>query len=421
MRLEYFIAKRIAAPSKGDKPSVIVRVAAISVALSVAVMILSLAVIFGFDTTLRSNLMAVDAHITVKDIRSSGSALSPVIIYDEQIVDVIKSNSGYLSHSCFGATNVMLRNRGNIEGALLKGVDSLFNWDIYTNKELRGELPRVESESVDDSGKRVRYKDILLSKQLASALNIDIGERLELLYSVSGESLSRDIYRVCGVYSTGIEESDKLTALCDLSSLRRTANWEDGAISGYHITVDDIHKIAEQTSSLNNKLFNMDGRASDYLGAYTFEELNPYVISWLKTHDVNAAVIITIMLIVAAFNMASALLIMVLERRHMVGVLKSLGMNNRSLGRMFIIRSLYTIVAGVVWGNVIGIGLALIQKWSQIIKLDSGGYLLSAIPIELSVWWILILNLAVIAAIALLIAIPSRYVTKVEPCEAIKR
>ncbi|MFR9649155.1 MAG: FtsX-like permease family protein [Rikenellaceae bacterium] len=415
MRLEYFIAKRIATPSGGSKPSVIVRVAAISVALSVAVMILSLAIIFGFDSSLRSNLMSVDAHVTVKDFRGTTQSSSPPIKYSDAIVEAITSTPGYLHHSCYGVTNVMFRHGGNVEGARLTGVDSLFDWSLYQNENLRGELPR---RSLGDG---VRYKDILLSEPLAQAMGVDIADRLELLYSTNDQSISRDLYRVCGVYSTGIEESDKVSALCDLGSLARTMNWEAGGITGYHITTDNLKQIPKYAESLNDKLFHLDDQSSDYLGAYTFEELNPYVINWLKTHDVNAAVIITIMLIVAAFNMASALLIMVLERKQMVGVLKSMGMSNQKLGRMFIIRSLYIIVAGVVWGNAIGIGAALIQKWWQVIKLDSGGYLLSSIPIELDAWWIITLNCLVIAAIVILITIPSRFVTKVEPCEAINR
>ncbi len=414
MRTEYFIANRIASASGGNKPSVMVRVAAIGVALSLAVMIITLAVIFGFDSSLRGNLMAIDSHVTLRDYRGAASGSSPLIKHNDEVVEAIKSTPGYLRYNSYAVQGVIFRHDGNVEGAQLRGVDSLFDWRLYNNERLRGELPRIQREG------EARSRDILISESLAQRLNIDIGGRLEVLYTTSGESMSRDLYQVCGVYSTGIEESDKVTAICDITSLGRTMNWEQGSITGYQVTLDSDEIVDDYAFALNMALIEIGDESIDNIITYTFEELNPSIIGWLSTHNVNGSVIIVIMVIVAAFNMASALLIMVLERRKMVGVLKSLGMSNRALSRLFIIRSLYIILSGVVWGNIMGLTLSFIQQRWQPITLDSEGYLLSAIPIDLSAGWVLLLNVAVVAAILLLISLPARFVTRIEPCEAIK-
>ncbi len=405
--VEYFIAKRSAESRSGRKPSVMVRVASISVALSVAIMILTLAVLFGYKKDVSRSLTGFTAEAVVTNYMGFAGLRSVAIHRSEQIEKLFVQRYGATRATPYATLQGVVRSpSGAVEGIMMRGVDSLYNFDFLSAALTAGTLPRTSK--VDPS------RDVLLSASLAERMGIEVGDRLELLVSEEDRSLRRDLYKVCGLYSTGLDEWDRMIAITDLRNVQRLNGWSNSQISGYELDYNSLKEAGAWCEMINYEFSENQVENAEYMAAYTAERLYPAIFDWLKAHNVNAVVIIIIMIIVAGFNMATMLLIMVLERTRMIGVLKSLGMNNRSLGKIFLFRSLEITLKGVVWGNVVALAICLVQRHFEIIKLDAASYLLSAMPIDLSWWWWLLLNAGVVAAILILMIIPARMVSRIE-------
>ncbi|MFR9565860.1 MAG: FtsX-like permease family protein, partial [Rikenellaceae bacterium] len=228
------------------------------------------------------------------------------------------------------------------------------------------------------------------------------------------------LFKVGGIYLSAMGQSESQLALCDVRALRRIVEWEPELISGYEIWLSDESRTERFRQSIESRLLEEDRESYWGIGFFSYKELYPAIFSWLATHDVNAVVVIVIMLLVAIFNMTTALLILVLERTSMVGVLKTIGMKDSSIGQIFVYQALSVILRGILWGNVGALLLCMAQQRWGIITLDSEGYLLSQVPIELKVWWIACINIVAVAVIGAVMIIPSRFVSRIEPCESMK-
>ena len=299
-----------------------------------------------------------------------------------------------------------------ILGVMLKGVDGGYDWSFFRDHLLEGELPRV--------GDSIRTKEILISRSVAREMGLVPGDKVEMLFVESEKSPRRDRFKVSGIYATGMDEFDRSVAMTDLRNVQRLADWSSDEVSGYEVTLADFSQAEDFSRRLNDMLLDSDREAFWDLTARSAQERFPTVFDWLKTHDVNAAVILVIMVVVAVFNMATALLTLVLERTRMIGLLKTMGMNSASLRRIFLYRALMLILRGVVWGNAIGLGICLLQYYFHLIPLDPEGYMLSEVPVAFGVGWWLALNAGVVAVILTLLMLPASIISQVKPVEAIR-
>lgn len=406
VNLEYWIAQRTSKSTLKGEPSVIMRVAVLSVALSVAVMILSLAIVFGFHREITTKLSGVSAHIDLTTHSGlNNSNISP-ITKSEDIESFVGSIPKVEHMSPYATIGGVVRSNESVDGVILKGVDPNFDWSFLNSCLTEGETPNVTDE---------RNKDILISAELAKHHRYEVGDRVEIILTDKSGSLRRDLFHISGIYSLGLGGQDKLLMVTDIRNVQRLNDWDSTQITGYDITLSDMSKAQKTTDLINEKLLNEGTDEMNNAMAYSIEEFNPMIYGWMATHNVNALVIIIIMIVVAGFNMATALLIMVMERTRMIGTLKSLGMNNKQLRQIFIYKAWSVILKGLAWGNGVGLGLALLQHFFHIIKLDESGYMLSYVPIELGVWWILLLNAVVAGSILALMTIPSRMVAYIKP------
>lgn len=412
MNLEYFIANRTAHQAASDKPNVMVRIATASVAIGVAVMIVTMAVVMGFKEEIARKMSGFTSHVQLTYIRSSNSLESAPIQRSENIEEMIRSMEGFRAMSVYALKGGVIKSNEGVAGLVLKGVDGDYDYSFFAEALVEGVLPRVADS--------VRYKEILLPKVVADRLNLAVGDRVEMLFVESDALPRRDRFKVCGLFSTGMDEMDKTLALTDIRNVQRLSGWDEQTISGYEISVSDFSHVEEFADTLNNNLLFEGGDDATNLVAMSVKQLYGTLFNWLKTHDINALVIIIIMIVVALFNMMSALLIMVLERTRMVGVLKALGMDNSSLQRIFLYQASFLVVRGMVWGNVVGIGICLLQKWTHILKLDAAGYMLSEVPIALDWWWLAALNIGSLAIIVLTLTLPTRIISSVRPEEAMR-
>lgn len=410
--LEYFIADRTAHDAASSRPNVMVRIATASVAIGLAVMILTMAVVMGFKDEIARKMSGFASHVQVTYIRNSNSLETAPIRRSESVEELIRRGEGFRSMSVYAIKGGVIKCSEGVAGLVLKGVGSDYDTSFFAEALVEGELPRVADS--------MRYKDILLPKVVADRLDISVGDRVEMLF-VEGDALPRrDRFRVCGLFSTSMDEMDKGLALTDIRNVQRLSGWDEQTISGYEITIDDFSRVAEFADELNVSLLFQGGDDAINLVAMSVDQLYSVLFSWLKTHDINAFVIIVIMIVVALFNMISALLIMVLERTRMVGVLKALGMSNGSLQRVFLYRAFFLVVRGMVWGNIVGIGLCLLQQWTHLVKLDPTGYMVSSVPVSLDAWWLVALNVGVLGVIVLLLELPTRIVASIKPGEAMR-
>ena len=231
----------------------------------------------------------------------------------------------------------------------------------------------------------------------------------------------RDLFRVAGIYDTQFSEIDHMMVLTDLRNVQRLNGWDSTQITGFEIATSDFGRLEPFTDDVYQVVFdNLTGDEHDSLRVINIRERFPMIFDWLDAHNVNAGVIITVMLLVALFNMIAALLIILLERTSMIGTLKALGMGNRALQKMFVIRSSFVIIKGMFWGNVVGIGLCLLQHCTGWISLSQEGYFLTTVPIFIDWGWLALLNAATFLFIVALLALPTMIISLILPEKTIR-
>ncbi len=388
------------------------RVAMTAVAMGLTVMIITLAVIFGFKEQIAAQLTASSGHVVVTSVRGVAASMTDPILRGKAVEDLILSNGGVESYAPYAVAGGVVRGGGVAEGVMVKGLDSLSDLSHLHKIIEEGEVP--------DFGRSTGSRDVLISSDLAQSIGAEVGKRLELLYTDSEGGVERFIFRIAGLVRAPKGTVERSYIIGDLRAVQRLHGWESDEVSGYEIWLSEADKAGEVTTAINQGIIYSSSDDLDNVGVFSCEDLFPGIFGWLKTHDVNALVVIVIMLLVAIFNMVTALLILVLERASMVGVLKSLGMNNRSLQMIFVYRALNITLRGVLYGNLVGLGLCFVQwKW-RLITLDASGYILTHVPISLSVTWVVLINMAVVGVITVAMAIPSRMVTKINPSESVK-
>lgn len=411
MDIALFIARRTARPTPGEKPGVMERIAVVSVALSLAVMIVALAVVMGFKYEVAHRLSGLSSHVLLTDVRGADAADPRPVVRSGHTERIVRSMPGFVSMAPYALRGGIVRTDEAVETVLLKGVDTTFDWRFFGEWLVEGGLPRVGGE--------VRTKDLLLSRTLADRLRLGVDDRVEMLF-VGGERPRRDRFRIAGIYSSGMDEMDAALALTDLRNVARLSGWGSGEISGYEIVTDDPATADAFAEELDERLFLDEADETANLAATSVRELYPNVFDWLRAHDVNAAVILVVMLLVAFFNMASALLILVLERTRTIGLLKALGMTDGTLRRLFLYRAAFVALRGLAWGNVAGLALCFAQRWFHLVRLSSEGYVLSELPVRVEWGWWLPLNAGTLAAIVLLLLLPAHVISTVKPDQTIR-
>lgn len=412
MKLELDIARRIARNPIGGSRSVMERIAVASVALSVAVMLLSLAIIVGFKREISRRLASFSSHVVVTDPRNIGSADAVPVRIPAAFDSLAASERGFRHLARYALRGGIIRTDEAVEGVVLKGVDASYDLSAFGEWLVEGSLPRI--------GDSVRTKDLLLSRRLAEELRIGVGDRVELLFIEADARPHRDRFKVSGIYASGMDELDRTTLLTDLRNVQRLALWEPEEVTGCEIVTDRLDEAPAFAERLDRRLFYDEEERFDNLAALSVQELYPNIFDWLKAHDVNAVVILAIMLAVAFFNMTAALLTVVLERIRMIGLLRALGMTRRALRRIFRYRAAFIALRGLLWGNLVGLLLCALQAHFGLVKLDAEGYLLSVVPIAVEWRWWLALNAGFAVAIFLLMTLPASVVATVKPDETLR-
>lgn len=405
MNVSLFIARRTA----GEGPAATERIAAAAVAVSIAVMILTLAVISGFRREITAAVEGMVSAVTVTDVRSLAGSGETAVHDDSAVRSLILSTPGVRSTSVYALRGGAIRSKGGVAGTAVKGIAEESDLSFLERGLRSGALPRLTGD---------RRKEVLLTAACAAELGVAVGDRVELLFTDGGQ-LRREMMSVCGTCEAGLGEGGVQPAWTDIRNIRKINGWDDSLVSGWEVAVADFDRADAVADAINDRLA-ADYGGEDNLVAASARRQYAHIFGWLSTHDVNAAVIITIMLVVALFNMITALLILVLERTRTIGVLKSMGMSNGRIRSLFVWRAGFLAVRGLVWGNAAGIGLAALQMWTHAVKLDARGYFVSAVPVSLDAGRIVLLDVLFAAAIVAALAAAATIVSRIRPAEAMR-
>jgi lipoprotein-releasing system permease protein len=291
----------------------------------------------------------------------------------------------------------------DIQGVMLKGVGSDYDWNFFRDKMKSGKVLSLSDTAKSD--------EVLLSQKIASQLHLDTGDTF-VMHFIQQPPRARK-FKVAGIYSTGLEEFDNLFVFCDIAHIRKLNDWSDAQVGGFEVLVKDFSRLDE----IGEKVYASIGPE---LNARTIKEVYPQVFDWLNLQDMNAAIIIVLMVVVAGINMISALLIIMLERTNMIGMLKSMGTPNASLRNIFLYTASILIGRGMLWGNIIGIAVCLVQKYGKIMGLNQESYYISYVPIHISVPDILLLNAGTFITCTVMMLLPTLILSGITPVKAIR-
>lgn len=430
MNLPFFIARRIAFSGKKNFSRFIIRIAIVAVALSVAVMIAASALIAGFKNEISRKIFEFWGQIHITDTAYSLSfepqpieknqpfypALDTVrgIAYSEPEIilgyetgrEVDRSSRGGIRHiQVFAHKPGIIRTKTAIEGILLKGIGSDFDWENLKPYLLEGRPLNLNDTAPS--------RDIILSRQTADRLQVGVGDKF-IVYFVKENDQIRRLFQVCGIYKTGLEEYDRKIALCDIRQVQQLLGWNDHQVAGFEVWLDDMRDLDLYNEYIYNEILDTD------LLSVSIRDKFPAIFEWLQLQDYNEIVILGLMLAVAIVNMITALLVLVLERSTMIGVLKALGETNGRIRQVFLYHAAVITVTGMFWGNLLGVGFCVLQDKFHLIRLNEADYYLAYAPVELNWGPWLVINLGTLAITLIFLLLPSYVVSKISPVRAIR-
>ena len=412
MNLPYFIANRLI---KGRREGTsfsrpINIIAIIGIATGLGVMILAVAILTGFKQQIREKVVGFGSHIQIMNFDSNISFETTPISDTQTFIPKIKQLPGVAHVEVFATKAGIIRTDEDIQGVVLKGIGSDFDWSYFKSNMVDGSV-----FTVTDTG---RTDKVIISKKIADMLRLKTGDSFSMLFIQDPPRMRKFI--ISGIYETSLEEFDKMYVFCDIGHIRKLNGWRDDQVSGFEIFINDFNKLDEMTEAIRDEIGYKLTEEDTKFKVTNIRIRYPQIFDWLNFQDLNVVIIILLMLIVAGFNMISGLLILILEKTNMIGVLKSLGAEDITIRRVFLYQAAYLIGKGLFWGNFVGIGLAFLQLKTGLITLDSSSYYLKTVPINLQLSHILLLNAGSMAAIILMLLVPSQLISRITPVKAIR-
>ena len=412
MNTEIFIARKLIV-SKDNRKSIsrsILNIAIFGISLGLAVMIVAMAVVTGFKNEITRKVVGFAAHIQILNFDSNMSYETQPINSNQEFLTALREDPSIASVQVFATKAGIIKTKSDIQGVVLKGVGPGYDWGFLSDYLQEGEILTL----VDSS----RSNKVLISRYIASLLKLNINDDF-LMYFIQEPPRMRR-FTVTGIFETSLEEFDKVFIFGDIRHIQKLNDWTEDQVSGFEVNLTDFSDLEEQTYMVMNKVgfgFEEDGSR---LKVINIHDKYPQIFDWLNLQDMNVLIILILILVVAGFNMVSGLLILILDRTNMIGILKALGSPNVSIRKIFMYQSGFLIIRGLFWGNIIGIGICLLQKFTGIMELDQSSYYLNTVPVNLNALHIIALNLGTALAIILMLIIPSMIISRISPAMAIR-
>ncbi|GAP71597.1 ABC transporter, permease protein [Candidatus Symbiothrix dinenymphae] len=416
--MPFFIAKRLFFGKKESQleSSPAIRIAIISMAMGLVVMVLTVAIMSGFQQEVRNKVIGFGSHIQVTRLSGNTNYETQPIAVSDSLLDALKTTPNVRHMQAYATMPALIKANDLTQGVLLKGVDSDFDWSFLKKNLTAGEVLHITPDSLGTQ--------VVISQSIADKMQLQLGDGF--ITYLMGDRIKARKFTIAGIYETHFPDYDNLFILTDIQQIQRLNGWggvEVGAlalVSGLEILVDDYEQLDHTTEEL---LFSLSGQ-TDAMGnsfyVQSIKQLNPMIFAWLDVLDMNVVVILLLMLLVAGFSMISGLLIIILERANMIGILKAMGENDTNIRRIFLHLSVFLMAKGLFWGNLIALGLCFIQKQFGIFKLDASNYYMSEAPVNLTFSAWLLINLGVLICTLLMLIVPSYLVAKIAPAKSIR-
>jgi lipoprotein-releasing system permease protein len=424
MNLPFFIARRIAFSAGKSFSRLIIRIAVVAVALSVAVMIASSALISGFKSEISRKIFEFWGHIHISDTAYSLSfepqpidqsqAFYPSLDTVQQISPALlermdwrgKAPRGGIRHiQVFAHKPGIIRTKTALEGILLKGISTDFDWGNLQPYLLEGRPISLSDTAFS--------RDIIISRQTADRLKVGVGDKF-IIHFVKERNQTRRMFQICGIYKTGLEEYDRKFALCDIRQVQNLLGWQENQVAGFELWLDDLGDLDFYNQYIYEEVL------SDDLLSVSIRDKFPSIFEWLQLQDYNEIVILVLMLAVAIINMITALLVLVLERSTMIGVLKALGTENGRIRSIFLYQAAVITLYGMIFGNLLGLGFCWLQDRFHFISLNEADYYLSYAPVKVEWLTVMSINLGTLAITLVFLLLPSLVVSGIAPVRAIR-
>ena len=413
MNFPLYIARKIY-NDQGDKRKVsrpVIRIATLGVAIGLAVMLISVSVVLGFKHTIRDKVIGFGSHITVGDFLTiQGSDQYPIEMGDS-MMNVLKSIKGVDKVQRYAMKQGILKTDSDFLGVMFKGIAEEYDTTFLHNNMVEGYIPAFSSEA--------SKQQIVVSKMIADQLHLHAGDRL-FAYFFSNNGVRPRKYTITGIYQTNLSMFDKVICYTDLYSAVKLNGWESDQTSGAELTVKDFSKLYDVADILTHRVNRSSDKYGETYSSATIQQNYPQIFSWLDLLDLNVWIILTLMVCVAGFTMISGLLIIILERTNMIGVLKALGARNKTVRHTFLWFAVFIIGKGLLIGNIIGIGLILLQKYTGLIHLDPATYYVSTVPVEVNIPIILLINIATLLVSVFVLIAPSYLISHIHPAKSMR-
>lgn len=409
MNLELFIARRLLKGKETGSVSVpIVKIAVAGIALGICVMLLSVFIVTGFKKEITSKLSGFMAHLNITAYENNESYTGNGILAPDSLLTVIRQVEGVKQAYPYVTKPAILKSGTEIHGVVLKGLDSLYDDGFYSKHLQAGEFPDLKGERPS--------VDILISSSVAGLLDVKVGDKISAHFVQDPPRVR--MFNIKGIYDTGFKEYDDILVLCDIRHLQRLNDWEEERVTGIAVEIDNIEEILPMEMAVDNVL-PLDEH-NNFFKLTTLRQSAPQVFDWLNLLNMNVWIILTLIVVVAGFNMVSGLLILILDKTALIGILKALGYQNLSLKKLFLYVAVGMIAKGMIAGNILALVLGGLQYYFRLISLDPGTYYMETVPVNFNIGYILLLNAGVLVVSVLMLIVPTMLISSIRPIKAIR-
>ncbi len=408
MNFEYFIAKRLIKGTayKSSISAPIIKIAITAIAIGVIMMLITIATGIGLQQKIREKVAAFNGHVLIVnyDNNNSVESLVPITTTNQEFYPDFKGVDGVKHIQGVASKGGVIRTENDFEGVIVKGVGKDYDWKYFEEYLIAGRLPDFENKL---------NNEILLSQHLANRLGLKVGDKANTYFRKNTTRFNIRSFKIVGLYNSRFEEFDKAYLFADIRHIQKLNKWNKDEVGNFEIFLDDFSKIEEKGTEIYENLPpDLDSQTIIFKYRSIFE--------WLKLFDFNIIGIIGVIILVAGINMITALLVLILERTPMIGILKALGSSDWSIRKIFLYNAGYLISVGLFWGNLIGIGLLMLQKNFGIIGLNPVTYYVNTAPVYINVGYIILLNIGTLVLCLVMLLIPSYIITRISPVKAIR-
>ena len=400
-----FIADRIFSLSKENLSSTVMRLAVTSVALAIIVMLIAWAVVVGFKNQIRDKVIGFVAPIHVQALDKNESVEETPFVLDSLLISRLNSIDGIAHYQMVANKAGMIKTDDEIQGVVLKGVDENYDWTYFNNSLVEGRMPVYQADE--------RSTEVLVSKAIANKMLLNVGDDVRVWFIDKDMQARGRRFTVTGIFETGLTEFDERFVFADLNQIRKLNGWTDEEAGLLEISI----KQGFDSDVVNQQLYCS---LPTHLASYTARESNPQIFDWLDLLDTNVWLIMALMLLVAGITVISMLLIIIIERTSTIGLLKAMGASNKFVREVFLRRSLRILFIGMAIGNVIGLCFCFLQQHTGFIKLPAETYYLSAVPIELHLTTVILINLGTFLLWVLMLLIPTSVINRISLTKSIR-